>query len=78
MVLHKRRLKHEQEVLSLQEQLLAEKDFRVALEVQDEKLRLEMDDEFGVKKAWELLDILKKAWPIRRNPFTVKSAMETI
>jgi len=61
LVLHKRRLKHEQEVLSLQEQLLAEKDFRVALEVQDEKLRLEMDDEFGVKKAWELLDILKKA-----------------
>jgi len=43
--LQKRRLEFEEDVSSLQEQLQVEKDMRVALEVQDEKWRLEMDEE---------------------------------
>jgi len=54
----------EQEVLSLQEQLHTEKDLRAVQEVQDEKCQLGMDDESGVKKAWELSDLLKRARPI--------------
>jgi len=54
--------------LEQEEQLHAEKDLRVVLQVQDEKWQLETDDEFGVKKAWELFDLLKRARPIQRNP----------
>jgi len=67
----------EQEVLSLQEQLCAKKDFKVALEVQDEKWWLEMNDEFGVKTTWELFNLLKRAWPIERNPLNDNSATKT-
>jgi len=64
-------------VLSLQEHLCAEKDLKVVLEVQGEKWRLEMDDEFGVKKAWKLFDLLNSARPIQRNPVN-KSATKRI
>ena len=67
----------EQELLSLQEQLHAEKDMRVVLEVQDEKWGLGMDDEFSVKKAW-VSDLLKRARPIQRNSVNYKLATERI
>jgi len=51
---------------------------RVVLEVQDEKWQLEMDDKFGVKKAWELSDLLKRVWPIQRNPINDKLAIKTV
>ena len=66
----------EQEVLNLQEQLRAENDLRVVLEVQDEKWRIGMDDEFSVKKAWKLFNLLKKARPIQKNLVNDKSATE--
>ena len=66
----------EQEVLSLQEQLRAEKDLRVVLEVQDEKWRLGMDDKFGVK-AWKFSDLLKRTRPIQRNTVNGKSTTKT-
>jgi len=62
----------EQEVLSLQEQVHAEKDMSVVLEVQDEKWRLGMDDKFGVK-AWKFSDLLKRARPIQRISVNGKS-----
>jgi len=43
--LQKRHLEFEEDVSSLQEHLRVEKDLRAALEVQDEKWRLEMDEE---------------------------------
>ena len=50
--LQKWRLKLEQNVSSLQEQLQVEKDLRAALEVQDEKWRLEMDEEIEHNNTW--------------------------
>ena len=64
--------------LEQEEQLHAEKDLRVVLEVQDEKWRLGMDDKFGVKKAWKFFDLLKKAQLIQRNPVNGKSVTKTI
>ena len=46
------------------------------LEVQDEKWRLEMNDEFGGKWLWELFDLSKGALPIDRNPVNDKSAID--
>jgi len=37
-----------------------------------------MDDEFGVKKAWELSNILKRDHPIERNSVNGKSTTKTI
>ena len=59
--------------LEQEEQLHAKKDLRVVLEVQDEKWRLEINDEFGVKKAWQLSDPLKRTRPIQRNLVNGKS-----
>ena len=57
----------------------AEKDHRAVLKEQDEKWRLEIDDDgFGVKKAWELSDLLKRAQPIQRNPINGKSVTKII
>jgi len=50
--LQKRHLEFEEDVSSLQEHLLVEKDLRAALEVQDEKRRLEMDEEIEHNNTW--------------------------
>jgi len=37
-----------------------------------------MDDEFGVKKVWELSTLLKRDQPIQRNSVNGKLATKTI
>jgi len=37
-----------------------------------------MDDEFGVNKAWELFNLLKRVRPIDKNSVNDKSTIETI
>jgi len=65
--LQKWRLKLEQDISSLQEQLQVEKDLRVALEVQDEKWRLEMDEEIERNNTWVWYDLSKGSRPIDKN-----------
>ena len=72
--LQKRRLEYQEDVSSLQEQLQVEKDLRAALEVQDEKWRLEMDEEIEHKNTWVWYDLLKGSRPIDKNSFNDKSA----
>lgn len=61
-------LEFEQNFSKLQEQFQAEKDLKTPLKVQDKKWWLKIDYEFGVKKAWELSDLLLRAQPINKNP----------
>ncbi|XP_027927593.1 uncharacterized protein LOC114184484 [Vigna unguiculata] len=75
--LQKRHLEFEEDVSSLQEQLQIEKDLRTALEVQDEKWRLEMDEEIeeiehNNTRVW--YDLSKGNRPIDKNSVNDKSA----
>ena len=69
----------EEDVSSLQEQLQVEKDLRVALEVQDEKWRLEMDEEIEHNNTWVWVwsDLSKGNWPIDKNSVNDKSTTKT-
>jgi len=78
--LQKRRLEFEEDVSSLQEQLQVEKDLRVALEVQDEKWRLEMNTEIEEIKhnnTWVWSDLSKRSRPIDKNSVKDKSVTKT-
>jgi len=78
--LQKRRLKLEQDVSSLQEQLQIEKDLRAAMEVQDEKWRLEIDEEIEEiehNNKWVRSNLLKRSRPIDKNSVNDKSTTKT-
>jgi len=78
--LQKRHLEFEEDVSSLQEQLQVEKDLRAALEVQDEKWRLEMDEEIEYiehNNTWMWSNLSKGSWPIDKNSVNDKSATKT-
>ena len=78
--LQKRHLKYEEDVSSLQEQLQVEKDLRAALEVQDEKWRLEMDEEIEEiehNNTWVWSDLSKGSRPIDNNSINDKSVTKT-
>jgi len=78
--LQKRHLEFEEDVSSLQEQLQVEKDLRTALEVQDEKWRLEMDEEIEDiehNNTWVWSNLSKGSRPIDKNSFNDKSATKT-
>jgi len=77
--LQKRRLEFE-DVSSLQEQLQVEKDLRAALEVQDEKWRLEMDEEIEEiehNNTWVWSNLSKGSQPIDKNSVNYKSVTKT-
>jgi len=77
--LQKRCLEFE-DVSSLQEQLQVEKDLRAALEVQDEKWRLEMDEEIEEiehNNTWVWFDLSKGSQPIDKNSVNDKSTTKT-
>jgi len=59
--LQKRHLEFEEDVSSLQGQLQVEKDLRAALEVQDEKWRLEMDEKIEHNNTWVWSDLSKRS-----------------
>ena len=65
-----------EDVSSLQEQLQVEKDLRVALEVQDENWRLEMDEEIE-HNTWVWSDLSKGSRPIDKNSVNDKSTTKT-
>ena len=75
--MQKWRLEFEEDVSSLQEQLQVEKDLRAALEVQDEKWRLEMDEEIEHNNMWVWSDLSKGSLPIDKNLVNDKSATKT-
>jgi len=78
--LQKRHLEFEEDASSLQELLQIKKDLRTALEVQDEKWRLEMDEEIeeiehNNTRVW--YDLSKGSQPIDKNSVNDKSATKT-
>ena len=63
-----------EDVSSLQEQV--KKDLRAALEVQDEKWRLEMNEEIEHNNTWVWSDLSKGSQPIDKNSVNDKSVKE--
>jgi len=78
--LQKQHLEFEEDVSSFQEQLQVEKDLRAALEVQDEKWRLEIDkeiEEIEHNNMWVWFNLSKGSRPIDKNSVNDKSATKT-
>jgi len=75
--LQKRHLEFEEDVSSLQEQLQVKKDLRAVLEVQNEKWRLEMDEEIEHNNIWVWPDLSKGSRSIDNNSVNDKSATKT-